>query len=310
MAIQFKKATKHKAKLRLALVGPPGSGKTYSALAIGTNLGSRVVVIDTEHGSASLYAGRDGFDFDVLELDDFSPRTYVEAIKAAEKEGYDVIVIDSMTHAWAGKGGALEMVNDAQRRQKTPNSYTAWRDVTPEHNALVDAIVQSKCHVVATMRAKTEYVQEKDERGRTVIRKVGLAPVQREGTEYEFTLVADIDSDHVMTVTKSRCSALADAVVRRPGKDVAEKLMLWLSDGDAPEPSVRTAAPPPAPSEPHINDRASTLISAFDSAESPEAIEAIAADMLAQHKQRSFSESDRTALKAARAAADSRFKAA
>ena len=241
MAFQFKKATKAAARGRIALIGPSGSGKTYSALAIATNLGKRVAVIDSERGSASKYANE--FAFDVLELETFSPLTYVQAIEAAST--YDVVVIDSLSHAWMGKGGALEMVDAAQRRQKTPNSYTAWRDVTPDHNALVDALIQCPAHVVATMRAKTEYVQEKDERGKTTIRKVGLAPIQRDGLEYEFDVVGEIDLDHVLSISKSRCSSLADQAIRKPGKQLAETLKAWLSDGTpAPE---RAPKPEPLP---------------------------------------------------------------
>ena len=233
MAIAFKKATRSQAKLRLALMGPSGSGKTYTALAIARHLGQRIAVIDTEHGSASKYAG-EAADFDVLELDSFSPRTYVDAIRAAEREGYDVIVIDSLSHAWAGKGGALEMVDNAAKKSNSKNTYTAWRDVTPEHNMLVDAIVQCRAHVVATMRTKVEYILEEDSKGKKTPRKIGLAPIQRDGLDYEFDVVADINLEHEFIVQKTRCSALDGQVFRRAGEDVANILKAWLSDGAAP----------------------------------------------------------------------------
>lgn len=221
----FKKATKSQSKLRLAIVGVAGAGKTYSALEIAKHLGSKIALIDTERGSASKYAG-DVADFDVLELATFPPSEYVKAIKAAENEGYDVLVIDSLSHAWAGKGGALEMVDDAAARQKTRNTFTAWRDITPEQHALIEAILQSKCHVIATMRAKTAY-----ELDNKVVTKVGLAPVQREGVEYEFDVIGDIDLEHKMVISKSRCAKLDGKNFRKPGKDIAEILMAWLSDG-------------------------------------------------------------------------------
>ena len=130
----FKKAVKSRSKLRLALIGPSGSGKTYSALAIAAGLGSNIAVIDTEHGSASKYA--DLFNFDVLELGSYSPEKYVEALKAAAAAGYDVVVIDSLSHAWMGKDGALEMVDRAAARSKSGNSFGAWREVTPQHNEI------------------------------------------------------------------------------------------------------------------------------------------------------------------------------
>lgn len=228
--MQFRKATKTQARLRLALVGPSGSGKTYTALRIAKGLGGRVAVIDTERGSASKYA--DLFEFDVLDLDSFSPLAFVEAIGAAEAEGYDVIVVDSLSHAWMGKGGALEQVDEAAKRSKSGNNFMAWREVTPLHNRLVDAVVRSKSHIIATMRAKTEYVLEKDERtGKTTPRKIGLAPVQRDGLEYEFDVVADLTTDLDFLVSKTRCPMLAKAVVREAGEDVAATLKAWLSDG-------------------------------------------------------------------------------
>lgn len=228
---KFEKATKRQSRLRLALIGTSGSGKTYSALNIAQHLG-KVAVIDTERGSASKYA--DLFPFDVLELDTFSPLTYAEAIQSAEAAGYTVIVIDSLSHAWMGKEGALEQVDKSAKRSQSGNSFAAWRDVTPMHNALVDAMLQSKCHIIATMRAKSEYVLEANEKGKMTPRKIGLAPIQRDGLEYEFDVVADMDMDNNMIVSKTRCPNIAGAVIHKPGKDVAEILTAWLSDGTAP----------------------------------------------------------------------------
>jgi energy-coupling factor transporter ATP-binding protein EcfA2 len=227
----FQKATKRQSRARVALIGPSGSGKTYTALQLATDLAGengRVALIDTERGSASKYA--DEFDFDVCELDGFDPRAYVKAIKAAEDAGYTVLVIDSLSHAWAGTGGALELVDKVKARSQNSNSFTAWRDVTPLHNRLVDAIVQSRCHVIATMRAKTEYVMETDHRGKQVPRKIGLAPVQRDGVEYEFDVVADLDLDHNLIVSKTRCRALDKAVVPL-AEGVGDTLRGWLADG-------------------------------------------------------------------------------
>ena len=239
---RFSRATKHEARLRLALIGPAGTGKTYSALAIAQSLvpNGRVAVIDTERGSASKYA--DQFQFDTCSLEHHSPTDYVEAIRDAERAGYDVIVIDSLSHAWSGKGGALEMVDAAAKRARTPNTFGAWREVTPLHNEMVDAIVGCRSHVIVTMRAKTEWVQEQDERGKTRIRKVGLAPVQRDGLEYEFDVVGDLDSEHALLITKTRCSSLAGKLVAHPGAEFAAVLRGWLSGSPAP-----AQAPAPAP---------------------------------------------------------------
>lgn len=242
--MRFQKAIKRKAKLRIGLVGPSGSGKTFTALRIARGLGGKVAVIDTEHGSASLYA--DLFEFDVLELDTFSPDTYVAAINAAAEAGYDVVIIDSLSHAWMGKDGALEQVDKHAARERG-NSFGAWRHVTPMHNRLVETLVGAPVHIIATMRAKTEYVIEEDSRGKKVPRKIGMAPVQRDGMEYEFTVVGDMDYENRLIVTKTRCSALAGAVIEKPGEDVAQTLMDWL-EGAAPEepkaPAQRPATVP------------------------------------------------------------------
>jgi len=233
----FKKATKQQSKLRLTLDGPAGSGKTFTALRFAHALakGAPIAVLDTERGSASKYTGEapDGtpWEFDVLELTNFAPSNYVEAILSAGISGYAVLVIDSLSHAWEGRGGALEMKDNAAASMRTRNDYTAWRNVSPEHNRMVDAILQSPLHVITTMRSRMEYVQEKDESGKTTIRKIGLSPIQRPGMEYEFDVVADIDIDHTLRVSKSRCSAIADVIANKPGPGFLIPLIAWLESG-------------------------------------------------------------------------------
>lgn len=232
----FQKASKTQSRLRLALVGPSGSGKTYSALAIATGIGKRIAVIDTERGSASKYAGL--FSFDALQLETFHPQRYIDAIHEAEQAGYDILIIDSLSHAWIGREGALDLVDQAAKRSKTGNTFNCWRDVTPLHHALVDAILGCRLHVIATMRTKTDYVVERDEKsGRSVPRKIGLAPVQREGVEYEFDVIGELNLDQDLTVTKSRCPELSGVVTRRPGADFGKVLAAWLSDGSVAAPA-------------------------------------------------------------------------
>ncbi len=217
----FKKATKTESRLRLALCGPSGSGKTYSALNIAQHLGRTIAVIDTEHGSANKYADR--FDFDVEELTDHHPTKYVEAIKEAGKAEYDVIIIDSLTHAWfkelelAGKG------------------FDGWKNVRPLERALIDAMLSSPSHIIATMRSRTEYVMEEytkknGDRG-TAPNKVGLAPIQTSGIEYEFDIAGEINLEHILTLSKSRCSELSNQTFLNPGQELAEMLTAWLTDG-------------------------------------------------------------------------------
>lgn len=248
---QISKATKTQAKGRIGLVGPAGSGKTYTALTLATVLakGGKILAIDSEARSSEKYA--DIFDFDILPLDPpYSPETYTAAIKFGGEQGYSVVIIDSLSHAWAGQGGALEMV-DAKKSKYQGNSYVAWRDVTPMHNALVEAMLQAPCHIIACMRSKTDYVQDKDPNtGKTTVRKVGMQPVQREGMDYEFDIVFDIDWDHQGVVTKTRMASIADLVVVKPGPEIGERILAWLEGGEAkrPEPVlVVEAAKKPEP---------------------------------------------------------------
>ncbi len=156
------------------------------------------------------------------------------------------MVIDSLSHAWMGKGGALEQVDNAAKRSQSKNTFGAWREVTPRHNSMVDAIIRFPGHVIATMRSKTEYVLEKDDRGKSVPRKIGIQPVQRDGLEYEFDVVCDLDlENNDLIIGKTRCDLLHGKIFRRAGKDIAAILTSWLDDGvDAPAPAPKV--PPPA----------------------------------------------------------------
>jgi hypothetical protein len=244
----FQKATKAAAKLRLGLIGPAGSGKTMTALRIAAGLGGRVAVIDTERGSASLYVGERGLDFDVMELDSYEVERFLEAIQAAAAGGYSTLIIDSLSHAWAGKGGILEFVDKAGKRSQTGGNFGAWRDATPRHNALVDAILGAPLHVICTLRSKVEYVVE-NVGGRNQVRKVGLQPVQRDGLEYEFTVVGDVTQDHDLVVTKTRALFLKDAVIREAGEDLGRQLAGWLASGTEQRPGG-SSTPAPHPQRP------------------------------------------------------------
>ena len=220
-----KKATRKAVKLRLAVDGATGSGKTWSALLIAFGLApKKVIVIDTENNSADLYSHLGEYDTITLKAP-YSADRYKKAIHRAEQEGADVIIIDSFSHAWASAGGMLDMQNAVAKR--TGNSYTAWRDVTPEHNALVEAILQSPAHVIVTMRSKMEYIMETGIDGKTSVRKLGLAPIQRDGVEYEFTIVFDLDYMHQATVSKDRTS-LFDGTSFKPSVETGQKIKNWL----------------------------------------------------------------------------------
>jgi hypothetical protein len=231
----FKKATRTQAKARIAIAGPSGSGKTMTALEIARGLvgpKGRIGVIDTEKDSASLYA--DEYDFDTLTFDPpFDPLRYVKAMELAEEQGFDCLIIDSITHEWNGTGGVQEMVDAAKGRMRTNNAMMAWAEVTPKHNAFIDKMVRINCHLIATMRSKTSYEISRDSSGTTTVTKLGLAPIQREGVEYEFTVYGDLDLNHRLTITKSRMRALQDKQFHQPDASLGRKIAEWLGSAEA-----------------------------------------------------------------------------
>jgi hypothetical protein len=226
----FVKAVRKQAKLRLALTGPSGSGKTYSALLMAKGFGGKVAVIDTEHGSASLYC--DLLEFDVMELTaPYSPERYISAIRDAEKDGYDVLIIDSITHEWNGTGGMLQINEELARSKFKGNTWSAWSESDPRHRKFVDAILQTKMHVIVTMRSKTETSAEKDSNGKTKIIQLGMKAEQRDGIIYEFTTVLDlVHGGHYATATKDRTGVFSDdpkVITPETGKTILD----WLATG-------------------------------------------------------------------------------
>lgn len=238
--IQFKRAVKRDARGRVALIGPAGSGKSYTMLKLARQLAGpegRIAAIDTEHGSLSKYA--DAFDFDVFEMDSFSPTNFMAALDAAEKGGYAVFCVDSLSHFWVGRDGALEFVDMASKRHR--DNMGGWKDFRPHERAMVDRMIASPCHVIVTMRTKNDYVEElNSSTGKMQRRKVGLAPVQREGLEYEFDMVGYMDEDNTLIVDKTRCSSYTGKAIPKP----AEKDFLPFCDW------LKGAAPAVAPATP------------------------------------------------------------
>lgn len=240
--IQFTRAIRRKSKLRIAIAGPSGSGKSYSSLLLAKGLGGTIAAIDTEHGSLPLYSHLVKFDSFTLDAP-YSADRYIAAIKAAEEAGYDNLIIDSFSHAWSGAGGILDQHSAEELKQK--NGFRAWREVTPKHNQLVETILGSKLNIIATLRSKQDWVNEKDSDGKWNIKKVGLAPIQREGVEYEFTLVYDVDhSTHKAVASKTRIDTF-DKKVEVISEQTGRDLIKWMEEGEEedkkPE-NVRTIA--------------------------------------------------------------------
>lgn len=228
--MSFAKASRKKIKLKLGICGGSGSGKTYSALRLASGLGSKIAVIDTENGSASLYS--DKFAFDTLDMSPpFTHEKFIAAIRDAEAGGYDTLVIDSASHFWEG---VLEYKSKLDARGG--NSYTNWNDAGQKFKGILDAVLQSKLHVICCMRSKMDYVQEKDERGKTTIKKVGLAPIMRDGIQYEFTTVWDVDQNHMAQSSKDRTGLFGDGI-EQITEDHGRRLLAWMESGAPAIPS-------------------------------------------------------------------------
>lgn len=234
----FQRAVKTQSRARVAIAGPSGCGKTYSALRIAVGLAGpdgTIALLDSEAGSASKYA--DLFTFDAMSLASAHPQRYIDAIKAAEEAGYSVLVIDSLSHAWKGTEGILQQVDAAKSRG---NEFSAWNEPSKLHQRLVDAIVQSRLHIIATMRSHMEYVlvTTTNSSGREVQapKPLGMAPIQRDEMPYEFDVFGMMDLGHNLTVTKSRVHvagqpSLQDQVIPFPDETLGETLRTWLSEG-------------------------------------------------------------------------------
>lgn len=233
----FTKAVKTKAKARIAVTGPSGAGKTMTSLLLARELaaGGKIAAIDSEFGSMSKYADR--FDFDVMELaGDYHPNRYTAALQEAEAAGFAVCIVDSLTHAWTG---TKDVVDKRKMADRNGNGFTAWSEGTKLWDALQNAIMGSKMHVIVTMRAKTAYSQERDDKGKTVVRKLGMEPETRDGSEFAYDIVLDMDTDHVGRVSKTRCAELDGYAVLKPGAELGQIIAAWVGGGADPKPKPK-----------------------------------------------------------------------
>lgn len=230
----FAAATREKAKARLAIMGVSGSGKTWTGLRLTHGLSARFAVIDTERGAASKYAGINGVTFDTLQLHSYHPNNLIGALAAAANAGYEAVLVDSLSHFWSGTEGTLEQVDRAAKQRFGNNTFGGWKEGTPLQNAMVDALLSYPGHLVATMRAHTEWSLQTNANGKKEPVRLGTRPEQRRGVEYEFDVVAQMDTENTFTVIKSRCPDLHALVIERPdGADIAKTLLGWLDEGAA-----------------------------------------------------------------------------
>lgn len=221
--MKFEKAKRSKCKIKVSIAGASGSGKTYSALCVAKGMVSnlnKVAVIDTENGSSHLYSHLG--DFSVLTLGaPYSPEAYIMAINEAIKNGYECIIIDSLSHEWQGPGGIIDI-----HGQMEGNSFTNWNKVTPRHNALIQKIVNAPVHVIATLRSKTEYIMQQ-KNGKSIPEKMGLKAIQRDDCEYEFTVAFELNKYHVAAVSKDRTGLFQHEPELKLSEDLGKRIIDW-----------------------------------------------------------------------------------
>lgn len=230
--MELKKVQRQKTKLRIGLSGASGFGKTYSSLLLARGMASswdKIAIIDTESKSASLYANLG--EFNTLDLQaPFHPDRYIEAINACENAGMEIIIIDSITHEWSGKGGCLDLHDLAKKSMARENDYTAWNKITPLHRKFIDTILQSSCHVITTVRRKQDYDMVKEE-GKTKVIKVGTKEETREGFEYELTINLELINDkHYAKASKDRTSLFMDREPFIVNEELGRELIAWHLD--------------------------------------------------------------------------------
>ena len=226
--MKLQKAQRHQVKLRLGLSGASGFGKTYSALLLAfgiTNDWSKIAIIDTENSSANLYAHLGNYN--VLSLNEpYSPERYIEALRSAENASMEVIIIDSITHEWQGKGGCLNI------HEQLGGRFQDWAKITPRHQAFLDAILKSKCHVITTARRKVDYSIDTTQNGRTKVVKHGTKEITREGFEYELTVNFELINDnHLVKASKDRTGLFMDKPEFVINAATGKKLIKWCNEG-------------------------------------------------------------------------------
>lgn len=231
MSFTVESASKKALRLRIGLTGPSGAGKTYSALQLAAGLAQwdKIGIIDTENRSSEYYA-----DFGPWKIVPFDPpytvERYIQALHAAERSGMEVIAIDSLTHAWAGTGGLMEVLD----KMAGTNRFQNFAAITPQYERLLNAIRLSPAHVICCFRSKTESAMV-TENGRQVVKNMGMQPIFRPGWEYEFGQVFDIDADHNSRPTKDRSNLFGQWGPDPMTPDVGERLLKWASSGAAVE---------------------------------------------------------------------------
>lgn len=263
---QIEEAKREQAKIKIGLQGPAGSGKTYSALTLAMGLTnndlSKVVVIDTENRSASLYAKRfQGFRT-IKFAPPYGPERCIEAIDACVRDDVEVIIFDSISHEWMGTGGILDLHGNMSGAD-----MMKWAKLTPRHNKFIQHILQVDKHMICTMRSKQDYVMEENSKGRMVPRKVGLKAVARDGVDFEFTVHFEIDIKNFAEASKDRTELFKNKPEFVITEETGKQILDWCHEG-----VEATPLPKPIPS---LADEMAKAIKLMEDAESLEDLKRI-----------------------------------
>ena len=246
MGFKAQKAVREKIYTKIALMSPSGGGKTYSALRLATGMADeleklngirpKILMANTEGSRGRYYANE--FDYDIIDLvEPFIPEQFTEAVDYAISEGYGILVMDSTSHEWEGKGGCLEL------HQKAGGKYQDWKFVTPRHDAFINRLATSPIHIIATMRGKDQYDMEKDDKGKTTVKKLGVGAKQRDGFEFEFTCTFTIDSkSHTAETQKDNTHIFENDASVMLTENHGRKIVQWANTSDI-EPTVKVSTP-------------------------------------------------------------------
>jgi len=232
MTMTFSEANRSKSSIRIGIMGPTFSGKTYSAVLLARGLvgeKGRIAFVDCEGGEANLYANITKFDILTLEPP-YTPEKFIEAIESAQASGYDAIILDTISHEWSGEGGILDD-QAAIENKDSKRRWSCWGELTPRHNRFLNTMIRSPIHIITTMRMKMQYVVDTVD-GRNTPRKIGLGPIQRDNVEYEISVLLEMDGSHTATIVKDKTQILGGlGDVFRPTIETGNALRVWIEEG-------------------------------------------------------------------------------
>lgn len=259
--------------LRAMVSGPSGAGKTTSSLRIAGGIARKlgksskeelekaIGVIDTENGRSGLEYGRDygggPLYFSQLKVPNHKPDTFLQALRVAYREAFDVLLVDSLTHEWEG---IRALVDDISAKDKRKQGLPAWGVATPKHDEIMGALQKMPSHVIGCFRSKTMHAAQQQEvngKTKTVIERLGMQPMARDGTEFEFDLHLELSPEGYVSHGKRPrgiFTPLAERTWESATETLGVDLIACLTGGEASavvevgSPEGESTNPKPEPS--------------------------------------------------------------